>query len=179
MDPAALPTGAAIEGGAPPGLGPSMRWMKCAFRNPRPQGFTLVEVLISVTILAVGILSIGQIFAIASRNAAFGRTETVAVSLAREISEKILSESVEQVKSMFDGVDTADPGSVTEPCLVWAEHLADQLGPTGRGRIWVRDAAADPELLAGMFSVLVEVSFVNRGDSIRVPVRFAVTSIGS
>lgn len=156
--------------------------MSCANRanrGPDNRGFTLVEVLVALTILAVGILSVGQIFAVASRNAAFGRTETVAVSLAREISEKILSESVEQVQEMFDGVDTANPGTVTEPCTVWAEHLAEQLGPTGRGRIWVRDPDADPELLDGMFSVSIEVSFINRGDSIRVPMRFAITDIGS
>jgi prepilin-type N-terminal cleavage/methylation domain-containing protein len=145
----------------------------------RRDGFTLVELLVAVTLLAIGIMSVGQIFAVSARNASFGRTETTAVSLAREIQEKILSESVEQVQTMFDGVDTADAGTVTVPCTVWANHLMDQLGPTGRGRIWVRDSTEDAELLPGMFSVEIEISWLRAGETVSVPVRFAITEIGS
>jgi len=145
----------------------------------RDAGFSLIELLVATTILAVGILSIGQIFAISSRNASYGRTETTAVALAREIEEKILSESVDQVQAMFDDVDTTNPGTVTVPCQVWAEHLSDQLGPTGRGRIRVRDPVEDPTLLQGMFSVWVEVSWVMHSDTLRVPLHFAITDIGA
>jgi prepilin-type N-terminal cleavage/methylation domain-containing protein len=152
-----------------------------SIRPPRPgqSGFTLVELIVAITLLAIGILSIGQIFAVSARNASFGRTETIAVSLAREIQEKILSESVEQVQAMFNGVDTNDPGTVTVPCTVWAQHLADQLGPTGRGQIWVRDFNGDAELLQGMFSVEIEISWLREGETVSVPVRFAITEIGS
>jgi prepilin-type N-terminal cleavage/methylation domain-containing protein len=141
-------------------------------------GFTLVELLVAVTLLAIGILSVGQIFAVSARNASYGRTETVAVSLAREIQEKVLSESVEQVQAMFNGVDTNDPGTVTVPCTVWAQHLADQLGSSGRGRIWVRDSTEDANLLPGMFSVEIEISWLREGETMTVPLRFAITEIG-
>jgi len=140
-------------------------------------GFTLVELLVAMTILAIGILSVGQIFAISSRNAAYSRAETTAVSLVREVAEKIQSEAVDQVGALFDGVDTAVPGTVTAPCQEWANHLATQMGPTGRGRIWVRDPNEDLELAAGMLSVRIEVSWLSRGDSIRVPLQFALTDI--
>jgi prepilin-type N-terminal cleavage/methylation domain-containing protein len=153
--------------------------------NPHPrqphneQGFTLVELMVALMVLVVGILGVGQIFAVSSRSAAIGRTETTAVSLAREIEEKILSEDVEQVAAIFDGVDTADPGSVTLPCQAWAAHVAAQLGQNGRGSITVLDADSDPTLLPGMFSVLVEVSWLSQGDTLTVPLRFAITDIGS
>jgi prepilin-type N-terminal cleavage/methylation domain-containing protein len=141
------------------------------------EGFTLVELMVALVILVVGILGVGQIFAFSSRSAAMSRAETTAVALAREIQEKILSESVDQVPAMFGGVDTANPGSVTLPCEEWAGHLADQLGPNGRGRIAVLDAANDPELLDGMYSVLVRVSWLANGDTLTVPIRFAITDI--
>ncbi len=148
-------------------------------RRARAGGFTLVELLIAVTLLAIGILSVGQIFAVSGQNAAFGRTETEAVCLAREIQEKILSESYDQVASMFDGVDTDNPASVTVPCQTWASHLHSQLGASGRGTISVRDPITDPSLLDGMLSVHIEVSWLMRGDTMSVPLDFAVTSIGN
>jgi prepilin-type N-terminal cleavage/methylation domain-containing protein len=140
-------------------------------------GFSLVELLVAITIISIGLMWVGQIFATSSQNASFGRTETTAVSLAREIEEKIHSESVDQVLSIFDGVDTDTPGTVTLPCQTWAAHLHEQL-PNGRGRIWVRDHTEDPELLVGMFSVQIEVSWKVRGSTMSVPIEFAITSIG-
>lgn len=153
--------------------------IRCPKQRTSEQGFTLVELMVALMILVVGILGVGQIFAVSSRSAAMSRTETTAVSLAREIEEKILSEDVEQVATIFDGVDTSDPGSVTLPCQVWAAHVAGQLGENGRGRITVMDADSDPALLPGMFSVLVQVSWLAQGDTITVPLRFAITDIGS
>lgn len=147
--------------------------------RPGEGGFTLVELLVAVTILAVGILSMGQLFSVSSQNAIFSRQETEAVSLAREIQEKILSESVDQVQEIFNGVDTADPGSVTDPCDEWAVHLVEQLGPSGRGQIRVLDSDEDPEILAGMYSVRVEITWFNRGDTLSVPLNFAITRIST
>jgi prepilin-type N-terminal cleavage/methylation domain-containing protein len=143
------------------------------------QGFSLVELMVALMILVVGILGVGQIFAVSSRSAAAARTETAAVSLAREIEEKILSEDVDQVATIFDGVDTSVPGTITLPCAVWAAHLASQLGPNGRGRITVFDSVTDPSLLPGMYSVLVQVSWLAQGETLTVPLRFAITDIGS
>ncbi len=143
-------------------------------RDMGSAGFTIVEVLISLMLIAIAVMSVGQIFAMGSRNVAMGRTETIAVSLVREISEKIMSEPASDLPSMFDGVDTAEPGTLTQPCEIWADHLAAQLGPLGRGRITVRDPEEDLSLLPGMFSVEVDVSWIAHGDTIHVPSRFAV-----
>lgn len=142
-------------------------------------GFTLIEMIVAITILTVGILGVGQIFAVANRNVSFSRSETMAVSLAREIQEKILCESVDLIPMVFDGVDTSSPGSVTTPCELWAQHLSEQLGPTARGVIDVRDHTEDPELLAGMLSVRVEIHWSRNGNDLIFPVQFAVTNIGT
>lgn len=142
------------------------------------RGFSLVELMVAVTIIAIGILWVGQLFATSSQNTTFGRTETEAVSLAREIEEKILSESIDQIQAIFNGVDTNEPGTVTLPCQVWAAHLHDQLGPTARGRIWVLDPTQDPSILAGMYSVHIEINWVVHGDTMSVPVQFAITHLG-
>lgn len=147
-------------------------------RNSREGGFTLVELLIAVTILSVGIISVGQIFAISSRTATFGRTETMAVGLAREIQEKIMSEAFDDVVSVFDDIDTDNPGSLTNPCQIWAAHLTDQLGPNGRGTIQIRTPEEDPEILDGMLSVEITISWMVNGQSFEVPLYFALCKIG-
>ena len=147
--------------------------------DPREGGFTLVELLVAVTILSIGILSVGQIFAVSSRNATFGRTETMAVGLAREMREKIMCEAFDDVQSVFDGVDTDNPGSVTTPCQLWATHLHDQLGPNGRGTIDVRAPEEDAELMQGMLAVEVEISWKVAGTTYQFPLTFALTKIGS
>jgi prepilin-type N-terminal cleavage/methylation domain-containing protein len=147
-------------------------------KNLRQGGFTLVELLVAVTILSIGIISIGQIFAISSRNTTFGRTETMAVGLAREIQEKIMSEAFDDVVSVFDDVDTDNPGSLTGPCQIWANHLSDQLGPNGRGTIQIRTHEEDGEILDGMLSVAIEISWKVDAQSFRVPLNFALCKIG-
>lgn len=149
------------------------------FRRQGTAGFTLVELLVAVTILSVGILSIGQIFAISSRNATYGRTETMAVGLAREIKEKIMCENFDDVKSVFNGVDTASPGTITRPCEIWAAHLSEQLGPNARGTITVNEADDDAQLREGMLGVLVEITWKADAETYQFPLNFTLTKIGS
>ncbi|MDM7913659.1 MAG: prepilin-type N-terminal cleavage/methylation domain-containing protein [Candidatus Eisenbacteria bacterium] len=149
-------------------------------RSRAQAGFTLVELMVALTILAIGILSIGQIFAVSARHAIHGKTETTAVALAREIEEKILSESVDQVKTMFDEVDTSVPASITTPCEEWAAHVSTYLGGVGgRGRIQVMDSTEDPGLIPGMMGVRIQIQWLERGDTLVVPLEFATTSVGS
>ncbi|MFH1145242.1 MAG: prepilin-type N-terminal cleavage/methylation domain-containing protein [Candidatus Eisenbacteria bacterium] len=141
-------------------------------------GFTLVELLASLVILSVGILGVGRLMIFSQRHAYHGRSETSAVTLAEEIREKILSESFNDLVSIFDGVDTTMPATVTLPCSPWATHLAAQLGPSGSGRISVLEPGEDADIVAGMVTVLVEVSWDQDGVTKTVPVRFSISRMG-
>jgi prepilin-type N-terminal cleavage/methylation domain-containing protein len=151
--------------------------------RPRPRplataGFTLVELMVSLVLLALGLLAIGQLLIFSHHHAFHGRTETTAVSLAEEIREKILSENFNDLPSIFDGVDTSVPGTVTTPCQTWANHLAEELGPSGVGRIEVYGPGEDVEISTGMYSVAIEVGWEQSGEAKAVNVRFATSRMG-
>jgi prepilin-type N-terminal cleavage/methylation domain-containing protein len=148
--------------------------------RPRPEsaGFTLVELMIAVFLMSVGILAVGRMFVISQHHSAQGRQETLAVSLAQEIREKILSKDFDEIESLFDGVDTGAPGTITLPCQTWAAHLAANLGATGRGRILVYSPAEDAEIVDGMLSVRIIVDWLESGAPKDVTMRFSLSRMG-
>jgi len=150
-----------------------------AGRRPRAgAGFTLVELMIAVFILSVGILSVGRLFVFAQNHSAHGRQETMAVSLAQEIREKILSKQFDEIVPLFDGVDTDLPDTITLPCQTWAEHLAAGLGPSGRGTVEILDHLGDPEITGGMLTVRIGVSWIENGARKEAPMRFSLSRMG-
>lgn len=156
------------------------------YRNQRRQkspqrtraGFTLVELMVALVLLAIGLLAVGRLLIFSQHHAYHGRSETTAVSLAEEIREKMLSENFNDLPTIFDGVDTSVPGTVPTPCQPWADHLAGELGPSGSGRIEVFGPGEDPEITDGMYSVLIEVSWDQAGETKTVDLRFATSRMG-
>jgi prepilin-type N-terminal cleavage/methylation domain-containing protein len=140
--------------------------------------FTLIELMVAIFLLAVGILAVGRMFIMAQRHATYGRTETMAVTLAQEIREKILSKDFDDLEALFDGVDTQVPGTVTAPCQLWAAHLAAGLGPSGRGRLTVRNPTEDPEIVDGMLTVLIDVSWPENGGTKSAAMHFSLSRMG-
>lgn len=147
-------------------------------RARRRDGFTLVEMLVALTILSTGILSVAQLFIFSQRHAHDGRSETQATALAEEIREKVMSENFDDLVSIFDGVDTDLPGTVTLPCQEWATHLEDRLGTEARGQLQVLEPAEDGEIVAGMLTIVVTVSWQESGQARSLPLRFSVSQIG-
>jgi prepilin-type N-terminal cleavage/methylation domain-containing protein len=147
-------------------------------RASRRDGFTLVELLVALSILSTGILSVAQLFIFSQRHAHDGRIETQATALAEEIREKVMSENFDDLVSIFDGVDTSSPSSVTLPCQEWAAHLDARLGPEGRGRVEVLGPAEDVEIVTGMLTIVVTVSWQESGQERSLPLRFSVAQIG-
>ncbi len=144
----------------------------------RRAGFTLVELLVALVMLSVGLLGVGRMIVLSQHHAFHGRSETTAVTLAEEIREKIMSESFSDLVTVFDGVDTSLPGTVTLPCAPWAAHLAQQLGPSGIGRIQVLEAAEDPEISANMRTIVIQISWLQDGERKTVPLRFSISRMG-
>lgn len=147
-------------------------------RARRREGFTLVELLVALSILSTGILSVAQLFIFSQRHAHGGRSETQATALAEEIREKVMSENFDDLVSIFDGVDTNVPSSITLPCQEWATHLEDRLGTEARGQLQVLEPFEDPEIVTGMLTVVVTVSWQESGQARSLPLRFSVAQIG-
>ena len=142
-------------------------------------GFTLTEMMVALVIMAVGILAVGRLFIFSKDHAAYGRQETMAVALAEEIREKIMSDNFDDLITIFDGIDTDSPSSLTTPCQNWADHLEANLGGVeGRGQIEVMDETEDPEIVAGMVTVLITVSWVEGGKTDAVDMRFSISKMG-
>ena len=141
-------------------------------------GFTLTELMVAMIIMAVGLLSAGSLFVFSQHHALHGRTETVAVCLAEEIREKMLSENFDDLKSIFDDVDTDIPESLPIPCTDWAAHVHEGLGESGRGTVQVLDYTEDPEITAGMYTIVVVIAWDERGETAQVALRFSVAQVG-
>jgi prepilin-type N-terminal cleavage/methylation domain-containing protein len=147
----------------------------------RPQaraGFTLLELLIAMMFLSVGILALAQVFAVAQRHAAHSREETVAVALVQEIREKIMSETFADVQSIFSGVDTHAPSSISLPASEWAQHLNQRLGSTARGTITVVSHNENADLPTGLLDVQIAVSWREESHTITFPMRFMIAKMG-
>ncbi|MCP4246508.1 MAG: prepilin-type N-terminal cleavage/methylation domain-containing protein [bacterium] len=144
----------------------------------RIAGFTLVELLVAMAILGIGILSVGKMFIFSQQHAGYGREETMAVTLAQEIREKILSDNYDDLITIYDGVDTAVPGSITTPCTIWAGHVSAGLGASGRGLVQVLDHNQDPEIVDGMVTVVITMSWQETGRTQDAVMRFSVSKMG-
>lgn len=155
------------------------RSLKRALQMKATAGFTLTELLVALVILSVGILSVGRLFVFAQRHAGHGREETMAVCLAEEIREKILSDNFDDLVTIFDGVDTDQPGTITTPCSDWATHLANGLGGvSGRGTIEIMDHTEDPEIVDDMLTALITISWLESGRSHSLDMRFSTCKVG-
>lgn len=150
-----------------------------AVRRPgATAGFTLVELMVALFMMAIGILAVGRLFVFAQGHASHGRTESMAVSLAQEIREKILSKNMNDLETMFDGVNTNVPETITTPCVEWAAHLDENLGPTGCGEISVLTPAEDYEIVDGMVTVIITITWEEDGHEKTAPMHFSLSRMG-
>lgn len=155
---------------------------KTASRKPirakAEQGFTLVEVMVSLVILAIGILGVGQLLITSQRHTTFGRQQTIAVTLAQEIKERIYSEDFDNIKAVFDGADTDDPGTLNLSTGLWAAHVDSLLGENGRGTVLVQDNSDDPAIPDFMYRVDIVVSWVEGPLARNHPHTFMMSKVG-
>lgn len=81
-------------------------------------GFTLIEVLISIIILALGLLGIGVVFPVVIRQQRISTDEVAGILMARNVSAKLLNRTEEYVAPAASGL-----GEQTV-WYWWRQHLA-------------------------------------------------------
>lgn len=135
--------------------------------------------MISVFLLVVGVLGISQVFALSNRHTSNARLETEANNLVQEIREKIMSETFDDIDSIFDGVDTEDESSIPLPAEDWSEHVLERLGPGARGRVSITPSEDDPDLPDGMVRVLIRLNWYEGSGLVELPMEFLVAKIGA
>ncbi|MBU2692470.1 MAG: hypothetical protein KJ970_16235 [Candidatus Eisenbacteria bacterium] len=134
--------------------------------------------MVSLLILSISIMGVARLFIFSNQHSLSGNKELVAASLIQEIREKILSETFDDIPSIFDGVDTNYDENIPVPCQAWAAHLAAQLGQDGRGRIEILEPGEEAAILDRMVGVVITISWPERGETNDLVMRFALSKVG-
>jgi len=88
-----------------------MSWVRGqGMLRERSRGFTLIEILIGISILAVGLLGIAGMFSTAYTDVSYGGKTTMAVTAARQILEDMRLLPFDNLANL-NGFDTNNPGS--------------------------------------------------------------------
>jgi prepilin-type N-terminal cleavage/methylation domain-containing protein len=132
-------------------------------RNRSAGGFSLIEMIIAMAVIGFAFLAMGRLFVVSSENSKQARHDLIALNLANEVLERMHSVEFDDVKVLFDGVDTADSSSLPAEATVWAAHLAEHLGPTARSTIQVLDEYDSAELTRGLVEVEIRTFWKERG----------------
>ena len=61
------------------------------------KGFTIVENMLAVAVLAISVLALGQLMSVAVRQNAFTRVETMSTAIAQEKLEGLILENISQL----------------------------------------------------------------------------------
>jgi type IV pilus assembly protein PilV len=128
-------------------------------------GFTLLEVLIAISILTVGLLGVAQMQIMGIRGNYFSGNTTTALTLAEEKMEDLLGKSYSDTD--LDDTETGNNANLTSITTIEHEELnIDETGQVGGGiyhRIW---NVADNTPILGTKTVAVIATWDN--DSHRV-----------
>ena len=141
-------------------------------------GFSLIELLVAMSLLGIGLLAIGKMVASSRRHMTYSRAETSAVSLATEIKERIFTENFDDIKPVFDNADTDDPSTINDSTDDWANHVDDLLGATGRGRVNIVDDSEDPTLPVDLVRVEIIISWSEGGTDRSLPHTILLSKVG-
>ncbi len=104
-------------------------------------GFTLLEIMISIFILTVALLTLSGLMTSSIRSTDFGRKTTEAANLARETLEQIERQAAVNFDSVQDSVAGSDPVAGVNPDQV--EDYGTISGhPSFRRETYITDGAA-------------------------------------
>ncbi|MFH1277456.1 MAG: prepilin-type N-terminal cleavage/methylation domain-containing protein [Candidatus Eisenbacteria bacterium] len=150
-----------------------------ASRRNGPAGFSLVEMVLAITLLGFAFLAMGKLMVTSSEHSKQGRHDTIALNSAGEILERMRAVDFDQMKKLFDGIDTDEIASVPAEARNWAGHLRENLGPSARCLIDVYDENERADLSRGLVEVDIRMSWVERGFERSIRTSTYVVRMGS
>ena len=110
------------------------------------RGFSLVEVIIALGLLAGVLITISGLFVVGAKQVKSGRTSSEALAVAKEIQENMYGWGYSQLWGMF-GYNgqavayTVDTRSCAA-CATWQATLATKLGPSAYASIKIESIAS-------------------------------------
>jgi type II secretory pathway pseudopilin PulG len=109
------------------------------------RGFSLVEVIIALGLLAGVLITISGLFVVGAKQVKSGRTSSEALAVAKEIQEDMYGWGYSQLWGMFgyDGraVTYTVDSRACAACSGWQSTLAAKLGPSARATIKIDSVA--------------------------------------
>ncbi len=133
-------------------------------RKSECEGFSLVELMVSMVLLSIGFMAMSQLFLASVEHSKQGRHDMAALNTASEALERIRSVPYDDAYVTFNGMDTSDSISVPPEARNWATHVKSELGPTGVSVVHMYRAGDKPELTAtGLMEVEILTTWVERG----------------
>ncbi len=121
------------------------RQLRSGMRTRGERGFSLVEVIIALGLLAGVLITISGLFVVGAKQVKSGRTSSEALAVAREIHENMYGWGYAQLWTKFgyDGQSSTyavDTRSCTA-CAAWQTTLATKLGPSSYATIKIDSVA--------------------------------------
>jgi type IV pilus assembly protein PilV len=121
--------------------------MKRVQVNPKQSGFTMLEVLVAIVVLAFGLLGLAGLQADGLRNNTSAYMRSQATLMAYDMLDRMRANMQAVESGDYDnlmGTTPTDPGCVTSGCSVaqmaqhdayeWSQNLSEIL-PSGQGRV--------------------------------------------
>jgi Tfp pilus assembly protein PilV len=122
-------------------------------------GFSLIEVVIALGLLAGVLIAIAGLFVLGGKSIKSGRTSSEALAAGKEIVEEMNAWGFSQLWSNFGYAGTANTYTVdtqtctTTDCTGWQSALVAKLGPTAHATIKIDSVAqgssAVPDFVTG------------------------------
>ena len=142
--------------------------VKQPFKHCRARGFTIVEALVALVVLAVGMLGIAGLYVTTLRSGSSAIFRTQAINLATDMADRIRSNRNANVAYNGAPADNSCFGTAAVDCtpaqmaandlLLWNTQLA-QILPTGTGTVVVAGASAP-------YTYTITITWLEQGSSV-------------
>ena len=136
-------------------------------KKSNQKGFSLIEILIAITVFAIGILAVGKMQIAAIKGNSFANDLTKATTLAQDRMEELIGLSYDDTDSL-DDTDTDDEAGLDDNTTATADHNDSNNPVDGRYNIFWNIATDHP--INNTKEIRVIVRWTDRGTQKRVSI---------